>query len=71
LNVKCVMLISGGEAKDACGIDQLCASLEAGIEGGIHIMPLLWEMHAAEENWGFLLVDAKNAFNAANWIVML
>ncbi len=51
LFAKCVMLLAGAEAKDACGIDQLCAGLEAGIEGGIHAMRLLWEMHAAEEEW--------------------
>jgi hypothetical protein len=26
---------SGSDAKELCGIDQLCAGLEAGIEGGI------------------------------------
>ena len=65
------MLLGGAEAKDACGVDQLCASLEADIEGGIHVIRLLWEMHAAEEEWGFLLIDAKNAFNEGNRLAML
>jgi hypothetical protein len=66
LNAKCVLFVSVGEAKEACGVDQLCVGLEAGIEGGIHAMRLLWESHKAEEEWGFLLVDAKNVFNECN-----
>jgi hypothetical protein len=59
------------EAKDKCGIGQLCANLEAGIEGGIHAMRLLWEQHEVEEEWGFLLVDARNTFKERNQMVML
>jgi hypothetical protein len=29
------------DAKEACGINQLCAGLEAGKEGGIHVMQAL------------------------------
>jgi hypothetical protein len=39
---KTVLLVAGEEAKEACGIDQLCAGLEAGIEGGIHAINELW-----------------------------
>jgi hypothetical protein len=53
----------GGKAKEVCGVDQLCAGLKAGIEGGIHAMLLLWNTHLAEEEYRFLLVDANNAFN--------
>jgi hypothetical protein len=67
---KCVLNVAGGEAKEACGVDQLCVGLESGIEGGIHAMRLLWEQHSAEEEWGFLLVDAANAFNEGNRIAM-
>ncbi len=63
--------MAGAEAKEACGIDQLCAGLEAGIEGGIHAMQALWDLHETEENWGFLLIDASNAFNEQNRIEML
>jgi hypothetical protein len=56
---KCVLFVAGGEARDECGVDQLCAGLEAGVEGGIHALRLIWELHAQEEEWGFLLVDAK------------
>jgi hypothetical protein len=71
LNAKCVLLVSLDEAKEACGVDQLCSGLEAGIEGAIHAMRLLWQSHSAEEEWGFLLVDARNAFNEGNRMVML
>jgi hypothetical protein len=60
LSSKCILFVAGGEAKESCGVDQLCAGLEAGIEGGIHAMRLLCETHLAEEEWGFLLVDARN-----------
>jgi hypothetical protein len=35
LGSQCVLLACGDEAKEACGVDQLCAGLEAGIEGGM------------------------------------
>jgi hypothetical protein len=63
--------VAGAEAKEACGIGQLCAGLEAGIEGGIHTMQALWDLHETEENWGFLLIDASSAFNEQNRIEML
>jgi len=71
LGAKCVLLVCGDEAKEACGVDQLCAGLEAGIEGGIHAAKLLWQEHAHAEEWGFLLVDAKNAFNEGSRILTL
>ena len=37
--------------------------VEAGIEGGIHEMRVLWEEHSQEEDWGVILVDAWNTFN--------
>ena len=70
LVAKCVIFVCGDEAKDACGLDQLCAGLEAGIEGEIHAACLLWQTHEADEERGFLLVHAKNAFNKGNRINM-
>jgi hypothetical protein len=55
--------VAGAEAKEACGINQLYASLEAGIEGGIHAMQALWDLHVVEEDWGSLLIDVSHAFN--------
>jgi hypothetical protein len=34
-------------------------------------MQHMWELHKAEEEWGFLLIDARNAFNEMNRTVML
>jgi hypothetical protein len=31
----------------------------------------MWELHKAEEEWGFLLIDARNAFNEMNRTIML
>jgi hypothetical protein len=71
LATKATPLVSGCNAKERCGIDQLCAGLEAGIEGGIHAIDELWRQHKEEEEWGFLLVDAANAFNELNRTAML
>ena len=71
LLAKCLLSVAGAEAKEACGMDQLCAGLEAGTEGGIHAMQNLWDLHQRDEDWGFLLIDAKNAFNELNRTAML
>ena len=34
-------------------------------------MRLLWAQHSQEEDWGFLLVDAQNAFNEENRTAIL
>jgi hypothetical protein len=70
LTAKCALFVAGGKAKEECGMDQLCAGLKAGIKRGIHTMHLLWDTHSAEEEWGFLLMDAKNAFNKGDQIAM-
>ena len=63
LMAKCLLKVSGPEAKAACSTTQLAGGLEAGIEGAIHAMRVLFEEHQKEEDWGFLLIDACNAFN--------
>ena len=30
----CVLMVTGAEAKEACGTEHICGGLEAGIEGG-------------------------------------
>ena len=67
LEAKCVLFVCGDEAKGVRGAEQLRASLKAGIEGGgIHAACLPWQTHEAEEDWGFLLVNAKNVFDEAS-----
>ena len=45
--------------------------VEAGIEGGIHGMHLLWLQHYQEEDWGFLLIDAQNDFDEETQTAMI
>ena len=51
------------EVKATCETEQLSGGVEAGIEGDIHAMQVLCQDHYQEEDWGFLLIDARNAFN--------
>ena len=44
---KDLLVTARDDAKEACGSAQLCAGLEAGIEGGIHVVKEAWE----EEGW--------------------
>ena len=60
---KCVLRVTGQEANAACGTEQLARGVEVGIEGGVHDMRLLWAQYSQEEDWGFLLIDARNTFN--------
>ena len=55
----------------ACQDYHLCARLKAGINGAIHGVQALWCDNLSTEEWGFLLVDAKNAFNKINRFRML
>ena len=72
LFAKVLLIVVGKEATRACGTDQLCCGLEAGIEGGIHHMRSMWDEHDNdEEDWRVLLIDAKNAFNEGNRKMML
>ena len=57
--------------KAACGKEHLAGGVEAGIEGGIHAMLLIWAQKSREEDWVFLLIDSHNEFNEDNWTVML
>ena len=65
LLAKTVVAMTGHLATTACGADQLCCGLKAGIEGGIHAMAQLWKHMADEPDFGILMLDAKNAFNEA------
>ena len=68
---KCLLKLARPEAKAACGTIQLAGGLEAGIEGAIHAMRVLWDEHKKKEDWGFLLIDARNAFTEENRTAML
>ncbi len=68
---KCILLVAGPVATEACTVDHLCASLSAGIEGDVHLMEHAWDVNHASEEWGFLLIHAHNAFNELNWTTIL
>ena len=68
---KCMIVVTGEEAKEACGMEQLCGEMEAVIKGGIHAVRLLWQQNSQEEDWGFILIDARNGFNEENQTAML
>ena len=40
--------------------------MEAGNERGIHVVRFLWQHHAQEEDWWFLIIEACNEFNEEN-----
>ena len=71
LLAKRVLKVAGAEAKDVCGNAQLWTGLESGIEGASHITCTLFAERDNKEEWGFLLVDAANAFTTGNRITCL
>ena len=58
-------LVTGWEAQSACGVDQLACGMQSGIEGAIQAISALYDDHS-NDGWGFLLMDAANAFNSVN-----
>ena len=71
LFAKVLLIVVGKEATRACGTDQLCCRLEVGIEGGIHHIRSMCDEHESDkEDWGLLLIGAKNAFNEGNRKIM-
>lgn len=61
---KCIISLTRTEVQEACGTDQLCGGTEAGIEGLVHAVTTEWELASdQEEREGFILDDARNAFN--------
>ena len=61
----------GAGGKGGLRMEQLSGGVEAGTEGGIHAMRVLWQDHSQEEDLRFLLIDARNEFNEENRIAML
>ena len=60
---KTVFHVFKREATIAAVKGQLCAGLSSGIDGAIHANRLLWELHKMDEDGGFLMLHAQNAFN--------
>ena len=51
--------------------DHICAGLKAGTDSAIHGVQTLWDKNLTLEDWGVLLVDAKNTFNDINRVRIL
>ena len=71
LFAKCVLKVTGPEANNMCQDDQICAVLKEGIYRAIHSIQSIWGANSSTEDWLFLLVDSKKAFNKVNRIGML
>ena len=65
---KAVLSIIGPDIQRAAGPLQLCAGQTCGVEAAIHSMRSIFDDEKSE---GFLLVDARNAFNSLNRAVAL
>ena len=61
IEAKIIAKVTADEVQQACGVDNLCGGIKAGIEGGVHTVR---EMFLEEDVQGALLVDASNAFNS-------
>jgi hypothetical protein len=68
---KLVLAASSSYAAKAAGYDQLCVGMKSGAEGAIHAATQLWQEHADEPDYGFIQLDARNAFNCMSRFSML
>ena len=71
LFAKCVLKFTGPEYTSVCQKDQLYSGLKAVIDGSVHEVKAIWDNNFSTEDWGFLLIYAKNAFNKINQTVIL
>ena len=68
---KCLMKVKGSKSTIACQDDKLCAGIDAVTDCAIHSVQEIWGANSSTEDWLFLLVDSKKAFNKVNRIGML
>ena len=66
LFAKIMQKVTGPGATMACQDDQTCAGLKVIIDGAVQRVQAIWDEKSTTEDWGFLLVDKKNAFNEIN-----
>ena len=59
LFAKCVLVVMGPEATSAYQDDQICGGTKAVIDVFVHGVQAIWNTKSTMEDWGFLIVDAK------------
>ena len=67
---KAICLVTGPDIEDVCGADQLCAGVQAGIKGAVHVINDL-SQERCDDEWGVLMMDASNTFNNINRMAVL
>ena len=68
---KFVLNFTGTKSTNMCHYYQICSELKEVIDRALHGVQVIWDANSSTENWGFLLVDTKKAFNEINIIGML
>ena len=71
LFAKCLLAVAGKDAADKCGIENLSGGMSAGIEAAVHSANEVVDGNYETDDLGFILVDARNAFNELNRYTML
>jgi len=71
LLTKCLFAVAGKDAADECGIDNLSGGISTGIEAAVHSTYGVVDGNYETDDWGFILVNARNAFNELNRYTML
>ena len=63
-------LVTGDDVMEACGTDQLCSGVKAGIEGAVHTINKTFQENC-DAGWSLLLSDhdGDNAFNSMSRVV--
>jgi len=71
LFAKCVLAVAGKDAADECGIGNLSGGMSAGIKATVYSANEVVDSNYETDDWGFILMDARNAFNELNRYTML
>ena len=61
----------GPDDTHTCYYDQLFMGFKIEIDGVVHGVQYIWDANYIEENWGFLIFDAKKNFDDNNIIRIL
>ena len=68
---KWLLRVMRPKSTNACQDYHLCFSLKSLINEVVYMVQAIWDAILSTYYWGFILVDAKNAFNKIIWIGML